>query len=78
MTWWRTLSVGCWFSHEFIRDRDERGRLILVCANCSYTRTPDLDLSDDKKGPAHTPVEPLGRATGKAVRATWFQRRKVS
>ena len=77
MTFWRTLSGGCWFSHEFIRDRDEQGRLILVCANCSYTRTPDLDLSDDKKGPAHQPAVVKGRATGKAIPETWFQRKKV-
>ena len=74
MTFWRTLSGGCWFSHEFIRDRDEQGRLILVCANCQHQHRPELER-EALKGPAHTPVEPLGRATGKAVRAQWFVRK---
>ena len=26
MTFWRTLSGGCWFSHDLIRDLDDRGR----------------------------------------------------
>ena len=56
MTFWRTLSGGCWFSHEFIRDRDEQGRLILVCANCQHQHRPELER-EALKGPAHTPVE---------------------
>ena len=76
MTFWRTLSGGCWFSHEFIRDRDEQGRLILVCANCGNVHRPELD-AEVLKGPAHEPAEVLGQATGKAVKETWFQRKKV-
>ena len=70
----RWLTSSCWFSHEFIRDRDEQGRLILVCSQCQHQHRPELER-EMLRGPAHTPVEPLGRATGKAVRAQWFVRR---
>ena len=72
---WRRLVSGCW-SHDQVRARDEQGRLILVCQNCGSIHRPALE-AETLKGPAHQPADVLGQPKIKAVRASWFERRKV-
>jgi len=69
--------LRCWFSHNRVQERDEAGNLILVCQDCRHT-IPALSTGELLKGPAHTPQPVLGQPTGKAVKATWFARTKVS
>ena len=72
----RRLLFACW-THDRVRERDEQGRLILVCQTCGNVQRPVLD-AETLKGPAHEQAEVLGQPKIKAQRATWFQRTKVS
>ena len=76
MRLWRGLVSGCWFAHDFIRERDEQGRFLLVCQSCGASQRPDL-TGETLKGPAHQPADVLGQPKEKAVREKWFVRRKV-
>ena len=74
----RRVLSGYWFAHgDQVRDRDEQGRMLLVCERCGDIQRPQLD-AETLKGPAHEPAAVLGQPTIKAQRATWFQRTKVS
>ena len=66
----------CWFGHaDGIRERDEQGRMLLRCPRCHQAHRPALE-KDEVRGPAHEPAAVLGAPTGKAVRASWFGKRK--
>lgn len=57
----RSLLLGCWGSHDWLRERDGK-TLILRCQNCSSVHIPDLSpipLAD--RGVAYTPTEILGK-----------------
>lgn len=54
----RSLLAGCFLSHDFIRDRNQDGTLILKCQTCSAVRVPLQQ--DPVRGPAHVRVEARG------------------
>jgi len=42
--WWRRLWSECWLGHQpRILERDERGRLVLVCPRCRHASVVRVD-----------------------------------
>lgn len=70
------LLSACFWSHgDRLRARDERGRLILKCQDCGHEQV--VLETEVLKGPKHTPDAVAGQPAGKAVKASWFGKRKV-
>jgi hypothetical protein len=55
ITFLRRLNSTCWFGHgDRLRDRDRKGRMVLVCSGCGDSKIvlPDLPRSRKPVAPA--------------------------
>lgn len=63
----KALVHGCWWHHDYLRERDGEERMILRCQTCGAEHTPDLS-KDKIKGAAHEQAEVLGKPISRVKR----------